>query len=207
MFFFRRESKYVLDSSCIIDGRVIQLFSRRFLEGRIIIPQLALSIVRQSAGNSAERAISILKRNAQVEVSLDRCNGLAEEECVLKCAEKKHAKVCTTSDEVCRKAKHFPKVTVIDIRDVYRALTPIFKPDRVIAVKILKRGLNHNEGIGYIEGVKIVVENGAKYLNQTVTARVTNMLSLETGNLVFCTLPSSKNGKPVFLRSNRRRRG
>ena len=207
MFFIKRENRYVLDSSSIIDGRVIQLFSRKFLDGRVIIPQLALSIVRQSAGDRGERAISILKRNAQIEFLLNKWQDLAEEECVLRCAQKKHAKVVTTSDEVCRQAKNFARVTVIDIRDVYRALTPIFKPDTIISVKMLKRGLSHNEGVGYIEGVKIVVENGAKYLNQTVIARVTNMLSLETGNLVFCTLENRKNGKPVFMKNSRRHRG
>ena len=207
MFFFRRENRYVLDSSSIIDGRVIQLFSRKFLEGRVIIPQLALSIVRQSAGDRGERAISILKRNAQIEFLLDKCQGLAEEECVLRCAQMKRAKVITTSDEVCRQARNFSKVTVIDIRDVYRALAPIFKPDTLISVKIMKRGLSHNEGVGYIEGVKIVVENGAKYLNQIVIARVTNMLSLETGNLVFCTLENTKNGRPVFMKNEKRHRG
>jgi uncharacterized protein YacL len=205
--FFRHEHRYVLDSSSIIDGRVIQLFSRKFLEGKVIIPQLALSIVQQSAGDRGERAISILKRNAQIEYSLNKCQGLAEEECVLRCAQKKHAKVITTSDEVCRQAKNFAKVTVIDIRDMYRALTPIFKPNTIISVKILKRGLSHTEGVGYIEGIKIVVENGAKYLNQTVLARVTNMLSLETGNLVFCTVENSKNGRPVYMKSTRGQRG
>lgn len=207
MFFVKRENRYVLDSSSIIDGRVIQLFSRKFLDGRVFIPELALSIVRQSAGDRGERAISILRRNAHIEFLLNKCQNLAEEECVLRCAHKKHAKVVTTSDELCRQARNFAKVTVIDIRDVYRALTPIFKPDTIISVKILKRGLSHNEGVGYIEGVKIVVENGAKHLNQTVIARVTNMLSLETGNLVFCTLENSKSGRPVFMKNSRRHRG
>jgi len=187
MFLFKRENRYVLDSSSIIDGRVIQLFSRKFLEGKVIIPQLALS------------------RNARVEFLVNKWNSLGEEECVLRCAQQKHAKVITTSDEVCRQSKNFAKVTVIDIRDVYRALTPIFKPDMIVSVKILKRGLSHNEGVGYIEGVKIVVENGAKYMNQTVIARVTNMLSLETGNLVFCTLENSKNGRLVFMKNKRPR--
>lgn len=205
MFLFKRENRYVLDSSSIIDGRVIQLFSRKFLEGKVIIPQLALSIVRQSPGDRGDRAISILRRNAQVEFLVNKWHSLGEEECVLRSAQQKHAKVITTSDEVCRQSKNFAKVTVIDIRDVYRALTPIFKPDMIISVKILKRGLSHNEGVGYIEGVKIVVENGAKYMNQTVIARVTNMLSLETGNLVFCTLENSKNGRLVFMKNKRPR--
>jgi len=188
MVFFKRENRFVLDSSSIIDGRVIHLFEKKFLEGKIIIPLLVKSIVKKFVGTKIDRAINILKRNAPVEFVAEKGDGLVEEICVLKIAKRKKAKVLTTSDEVRRQAKLFPQVRIIDIRDIYRALTPIFTPNKLISVRIIKRGLNPNEGVGYIEGVKIVVENGAKFLNQTVDARVTTMLSFDTGNLVFCTL-------------------
>ncbi len=199
MIFFRHKNRFVLDSSSIIDGRVIHLFDKKFFEGKIIIPKLVKSIVKKSIGNKGERAINILKRSAIVEFVTEKGDGLVEEVCVLKCAQRKHAKVFTTSDEVCRQGKLFPKVIIIDIRDLYRILTPIFTPNKFISVKILKRGLNHSEGVGYIEGVKIVVENGARFINQTITARVTTMLSFETGNLVFCTLEDKKDERALRL--------
>lgn len=199
MLFFKRENKFVLDSSSIIDGRVIHLFDKKFFEGRIIIPKLVRYIVKKSIGNKGDRAINILRRNTTVEFATEKGDGLVEEICVLRCAQKKHAKVFTVSDEVCRHAKYFPKLIIIDVRDLYRVLTPIFTPDKLISVKILKRGMNHHEGIGYIEGVKIVVENGARFINQTVTARVSTMLSFETGNLVFCTLKNKNDENTMQL--------
>ncbi len=195
MLFFRRENRFVLDSSSIIDGRVIHLFERKVFEGKVIIPTLVRTIVRRSTGNKGERAIKILKRYVAVEFIREKGNGLVEEVCVLKVARRRGAKVFTISDEVCRQAKLYPQVNVIDIRDLYRMLTPIFTPSKVISVKILKRGLSHSEGVGYIEGVKVVVEDGAKFINQTITARVTTMLSFETGNLVFCTLEDKRDEK------------
>lgn len=197
MIFFRRENRFVLDSSSIIDGRVIHLFERKFFEGRVVIPYMVKTIVRRSLGNKGERAINILKRNASVEFVHERENGLVEEVCVLKIARKRHAKVFTVSDEVCRHSKFFPQVNIIDIRDLHRVLTPIFSPEKSVTVKILKRGLNPNEGVGYIEGMKVIVENGAKHLNKTITARVTTMLSLETGSLVFCSLDEQSNTNNV----------
>ena len=49
------------------------------------------------------------------------------------------------------------------------------------------------------------IENGAKYVNQTVSARVTTMLAFETGNLVFCVLAGEegKKSKPVRRSKNR----
>ena len=199
MLFFRHENRFVLDSSSIIDGRVIHLFDKKFFEGRIIIPKLVRSIVKKSIGIKGERAINILSRSATVEFVTEKGDGLVEEICVLRCAHKKRAKVFTASDEVCRQSKFFPQLVIIDVRDLYRILTPIFTPNKLVSVKILKRGMNHSEGVGYIEGVKIIVENAARFINQTVTARVSTMLSFETGNLVFCTLEDQTEGNTLLL--------
>ena len=196
MLLFRHEDKFVLDSSSIIDGRVINLFEKKFFEGRILIPSIVRTIVRRTIGAETERVLTNLKKNGHIEFVDKEFSGLSEEISVLKLAAKRKAKVITTSDELCRRSKDFPEIRIIDLREVYRALTPIFSPHKSVSVRILKRGLHQSEGIGYIEGVKIIVEDGAKYVNQTIQVRVTSMLSLETGNLVFAVptdkVPASK---------------
>ena len=188
MSLFKRMERYVLDSSSILDGRVVQLFNKKVFEGKVIVPHLVNAIVRKVGGNNGEKALLSLEKNVPVEFVIEKGNGLIEEICVLKIAIRKRAKVLTTSDELCRQAKLFPQVRIIDIRDLYRALTPIFIPERVISVRILKKGLRANEGVGYIEGVKIIVENAAKFVNHVVNARVVTMISSDKGSLVFCSL-------------------
>ncbi len=188
MLLFKRENRYVLDSSSILDGRILQLLNKKIFVGKIIVPQLVGAIVRKVGGNNGEKTLSSLSKNVPVEFVVDKGNGLIEEVSVLRIADRKKAKVFTTSDELCRQAKSYPRVQVIDIRELYRALTPIFTPERIISVRILKKGLRANEGVGYIEGVKIIVENGAKYVNCVVNARVLTMISSDKGNLVFCCL-------------------
>jgi uncharacterized protein YacL len=197
MLFFKRENKYVLDSSSILDGRIVQLFSKRFFEGRIIVPQLVHDIVQKVSGPNFEKVFNSLASNVPIEYVLDKGNGLIEEICVLSIASKKKAKVFTASDELCRHAKSYPLVRVIDIRDLYRTLTPIFIPGRLISVRVLKKGLRTNEGVGYIEGVKVVVENSAKYVNQVVNARVQTMITSDKGSLVFCSIEEDPSKKIV----------
>jgi uncharacterized protein YacL len=192
MRFFRSVDRFVLDSSSILDGRIIQLLSKKFFEGKIIVPQLVCSIVRKVSGSNGERALSSLQRSVPVEFVIDKSDGLIEEAYVLKIAKKKKAKVFTASDELCRQAKSFPKVRVIDVRELYQTLIPIFTPDRLISVRILKKGLRAHEGVGYIEGVKIIVENAAKQVNQVVNARVLTMITSDKGSLVFCSLEEGK---------------
>jgi uncharacterized protein YacL len=142
-----------------------------------------------------------------IEYVMEKGNGLLEEICVLDIANRKKAKVFTVSDELCRHAKSFPKVRIIDIRDLYRTLIPIFIPDRLISVRILKKGLRANEGIGYIEGVKIVVENAIKHMNQVVNARVQTMITSDKGSLVFCSLEDDLSKKAIHTRHGSHRRG
>lgn len=188
MLFFKHEPRFVLDSSSIIDGRVILLFEKKFFEGRIIIPVLVKTIVKKTLGEEADKALTMLKKNCHVEFVDSGFNGFSEEVYVLKIATRRRAKVITASDELCRQARLFPAAKIIDIRELYRTLTPIFAPNKIISLRIIKRGLNSQEGVGYVEGVKVVVEDGARFLNQTVNARVNAMLSFETGNLVFASL-------------------
>lgn len=198
MLLFKRENRFVLDSSSIIDGRVLNLFEKNFFEGKIIIPILVHSIVKRYTQGKINRVFNVLKQNNPIEFVKNKGNGLIEGNCVLKIAERKKAKVITASDEVCRLGKFHPGVRIIDVRDLHRALIPIFTPDKLISVRIVKRGLHTHEGIGYIEGVKIIVEHGAKFINQTVHARVTTMLITSTGNLVFSILENKKGATPII---------
>ncbi len=207
MVLFKRENRYVLDSSSILDGRIVQLFSKKFFEGRIIIPQLVRDIVMRASGPNFDTIFRSLGSRIPIEYVLDKGNGLLEEICVLDVANRKKAKVFTVSDELCRHAKSFPKVKIIDIRDLYRTLIPIFIPDRLISVRILKKGLRANEGVGYIEGVKIVVENAVKHMNQVVNARVQTMITSDKGSLVFCSLEDEPSKETIHRRHGSHRRG
>lgn len=122
-------------------------------------------------------------------------DGVAEEICVLKTASRRKAKVITISDEYNRHLKSFPDVRIINIKELHSFLIPIFTPNRIISVCIKKHGMNANEGVGYIEGVKIVVDNGAKFINQRIWARVISMFQSESGNLVFAEAVEDLKGR------------
>ncbi|MCX7996076.1 MAG: hypothetical protein N3A65_09985 [candidate division WOR-3 bacterium] len=187
MLFFKKEDRFVLDSSSIIDGRVVSLFEKKFLEGKVIIPYLVKTIVRRKIGAEADKIISNIKKFSNIEFVDRNVDGMVEEICVLKTAKRRKAKVIIASDTYGFYMKSFPDLRIINIKELYRILTPIFYPGRIISVRIIKKGLNANEGIGYIEGVKVVVENGAKFLNRNIDVKVVSMIQSETGNLVFGT--------------------
>ncbi len=193
MLFFKKEERFVLDSSCIIDGRVVSLFEKKFFEGKVIIPYLVKIVARKKIGADADKMIGNLKKFSTVEFVDKNVDGVVEEVCVLKTASRRRAKVITASEAYDYYINSFPDIRIINIKELYRMLTPIFVPGRLITVRIIKKGLNPGEGIGYVEGIKVVVDNGAKYMNRSVDVRIVSMIQSDTGNLVFGTIDESSN--------------
>jgi len=64
-------------------------------------------------------------------------------------------------------------------------------PGSLINVKIVKKGKDADEGIGYLEGgVKVIVDGGAKYIGQEIEVSVLGSLNTSIGKVVF--------GKPKY---------
>ena len=126
MLLFKKEERFVLDSSCIIDGRIVILFEKKFFEGKVIIPYLVRIIVRRKIGTEAEKIINNLKKFANIEFVDKNVDGVVEEECVLKTAERRKAKVITASDSYEFYIKSFPQLRIIYIKELYRILKTKF---------------------------------------------------------------------------------
>jgi uncharacterized protein YacL len=53
-------------------------------------------------------------------------------------------------------------------------------------MKIIQEGKEQNQGVSYLEdGTMVVIENGQRYLNQTIKVTVTKVLQTAAGRMVF----------------------
>ncbi len=192
------ENYKILDSSVIIDGRILDLVRTGFLEGTFIIPIFILNQLKNIAENP-----DILKRN-RGRRGLDVINSLKNEENVktivcetdfpdindidtkiLKLAEQFRAKVIT-NDYNLNKLATVMKVTVLNINELANAMKPIALPGEKMTINIVKPGKEYGQGIGYLDdGTMIVVENGADYIGRTMEVTVTTTLQTNAGRMIF----------------------
>jgi uncharacterized protein YacL len=77
-------------------------------------------------------------------------------------------------------------VDVINLNDVANALKPIVLPGEGLTVKLIKRGEEPGQGVGYLDdGTMVVTEQGAHHLGETVRLTVTSVLQTSAGRMIF----------------------
>ncbi len=188
----------ILDTSAIIDGRIIDILSTGFIEGKIIIPNFVLEELRHIADSSdalirnrGRRGLDILnemQKKPFIPVEVTECPPDKEVEVdsrLLKLASKMDAYV-VTNDFNLNKVAEFKGVKVLNVNDLANAVKPVLLPGEVIEVDIIKQGKEHSQGISYMnDGTMVVVEGGNKYIGQTIMVVVTSALQTSAGRMIF----------------------
>lgn len=194
---FEGEPK-VLDTSVIIDGRIFDICQTGFVEGTLVIPNFVLEELRHIADSSdslkrnrGRRGLDILNRiqkELDIEVRIwDREVKEAREVDVklLKLAKEIGGKV-VTNDYNLNKVAEFQGVPVLNINELANAVKPVLLPGEELSILVAKIGKEQNQGIGYLDdGTMIVIENGKRYINNTIDVIVTSVLQTAAGRMIF----------------------
>jgi uncharacterized protein YacL len=175
-----RSRTYILDFATLADGRIAALAKSGLLAGKVIVPDIA----RYQEANAplierAKTTLEQLAKDRSLKVQVAR-SALEPEELV-KVARRNKARIVTVNREL--KHDDVP-VTVLD--ELYEMLKPVYLPGTELLIKIVKRGKEPGEGIGYLEGgIKVVVENGAGLVGKEGDVVIQGALETAVGRVVF----------------------
>jgi uncharacterized protein YacL len=195
---FKPSKTKVLDTSCIIDGRIEGLMETGFLEGQILVPQFVLQELQQVADASNDqkrtrgrRGLDILNRireaypNRVLINSADYDDIATVDAKLVKLAQELNATLLT-NDYNLNKVASFQEVQVLNINDLSQAIRPSYLPGDDIDLKIVKEGKEPAQGVGYLnDGTMVVVEEGREYLGEEVAVVVTGSLQTSAGRMIF----------------------
>ncbi|NEO26893.1 MAG: PIN/TRAM domain-containing protein, partial [Kamptonema sp. SIO4C4] len=188
----------VLDTSCIIDGRIEELLGTGFVEGQMIIPQFVLQELQLLADASNDqkrvrgrRGLDILNRmqesypNRIIVNSEDYEDIHTVDAKLIRFAQEINA-LLLTNDYNLSKVASLQKVPVLNVNDLAQAIRPIYLPGDSLELKILKQGKEPEQGVGYLEdGTMVVVEEGQEYMGDEVQVIVTSALQTSAGRMIF----------------------
>ncbi len=194
----RSEELFVIDTSAIIDGRILDLCKTRFLEGRLLVPRFVLHELQAIADstdpmkrNRGRRGLDVLQElrsQSNVEVRIheeDMPLVSGTDSKLVKLAQVLSAKV-VTNDYNLNKVAELQGVTVLNVNDLAKALRPVVLPGEVLEVKPIREGKEPNQSVAYLDdGTMVVVEQGRHLIGQTVRAAVTSVLQTSAGRMVF----------------------
>jgi uncharacterized protein YacL len=192
------EGVILLDTSVIIDGRIVDIFKTKFLMGRVIIPRFVLKELQQIADSTdpikrqrGRRGLEILQTIQQeegvdIKVHDEEIPEIAEVDAKLvKLAKLLEAKILTVDFNLNRVAT-FQGVQVLNINELANALKPVVFPGERMQIKLLKEGKEHNQAVGYLDdGTMVVVEDARRLIGQEVRVAVTSVLQTQAGRMIF----------------------
>ncbi len=188
----------ILDTSVIIDGRILDICQTEFLEGELIIPRFVLSELQHIADSSdslkrnrGRRGLDILNKITKIRKNKIKIIGKDYNETkevdakIIRLAKEIKAKV-VTNDYNLNKVAQLEGIPVLNINDLSNALKAVILPGEEMNTQIIKEGKEPEQGIAYLEdGTMIVVEDGHKYIGKKVNILVTSILQTPAGRMIF----------------------
>jgi uncharacterized protein YacL len=191
----------VLDTSAIIDGRVMEILRTGMLEGPVEVPQFVLhelqcvadsrDPVRRERGRRGFEHLERLKSTPGLEISfpvveLDR---YVEVDAKLVAFCQESGAVLLTVDYNLNKLAGLQEVRSININEVANALRPSVLSGDQLRLEVIKRGKDTGQGVGYLpDGTMVIVEGGAELVGSVAIVNVNKILQTSAGRMVFTTV-------------------
>ncbi len=206
--FSRRSDKadnlLLLDTSAIIDGRIVDLIKTHFLEGIIVTPAFVMKELQRLADSAEEtkrgrgrRGLDMLTRiqaNQQLEVKLHEGDFPEEPDVdakLLRLARNLNAKVIT-NDSNLGKIAALQNITCLNLHELARYLKPVLLAGDPLTLKIVREGKDKDQGVAYLpDGTMVVVNHGQAHVGHQVEAIVQSVIQTGAGVIVFANLRSN----------------
>jgi uncharacterized protein YacL len=199
---FRREEKgarpIVVDTSVIIDGRLGDILHTGILDGPLVIPQLVLGELHQIAdsddklrrerGRLGLEALNKIRADPSADIRIQELaadHNRPVDEQLVRIAKMVNGRLMTNDFNLNRLAG-VEGVDVINLNELANALKPIALPDEQITVKLIKRGEQPGQAVGYLhDGTMVIVEDAVHMIGQETSVVVRNTITRDTGRMIF----------------------
>lgn len=214
----------LLDTSAIIDGRILDIVETKFILATLVIPKFVLNELQALADsndaikrNRAKRGLDIvakLQKSENISTRIydkDYANISGTDAKLIELAKDLKCKIITTDFNL-NKMAAIQGITVLNINDLANSLTPIFLPGENFMIFLVKEGSQQHQAVGYLDdGTMVVAENGRKYIGKRVELNVTSIIQSSSGKMIFGKVTEDDEQPSIILpkknNTGRRRNG
>ena len=192
------EKSVLLDTSVIIDGRVADISRTGFIDGTMMIPRFVLQELQHIADsadslrrNRGRRGLEMLNKLQKESIVPIRITDLDVEEVhevddkLVRLAKNLHCPIVTNDYNLNRVAE-LQGIRVLNINELANAVRAVVLPGEGMRVRVVQEGKELGQGVGYLDdGTMVVIDNGKKYIGNTIDVTVTRMLQTNQGRMIF----------------------
>jgi len=193
----------LIDTSVIVDGRVLEIVESGFLEGPLVLPRFVLRELQLIADSidpmkrtRGRRGLEVLAKLQELTtmhiVEQDYVDISGVDAKLVRMAIERKAKLVTNDYNLNRVAQ-VEGVTVLNINELAGAVKPVVLPGEELHVTIVRDGKEAHQGVGYLDdGTMIVVENGRRLIGEDTDVQVTSVLQTVAGRMIFAKVKRSQ---------------
>ena len=189
----------LVDTSIIIDGRIEQLASSRFVDAPLIVPQFVIDELhalsdshdklKRDRGKRGLNILASLRSAKDVDVRVEPTepsdNGV--DRLLLALASSSGYRILTTDSNL-EKIGLIEGVTVLNLNTLAHAVRTQAVPGAEFELDIVKKGETDSQGIGYLpDGTMVVVDDAASHVGTTMRITVNNSLQTTAGRMIFAS--------------------
>jgi len=191
---------HVLDTSALIDGRILDLVATGFVSGMILLHEGVLQELQAIADSSdpgrrtrGRRGLDILvelQKSPTVQFKLVEEAGVIDVDAALiRLARESGASLITVDHNMAKVAEAL-RVKVAQVNALASKFRIPYAAGDELQVRLVKEGREHDQGVGYLDdGTMVVIEHAAARIGSQVEARVRNVIQTATGRMIFASLP------------------
>lgn len=191
----------LVDTSVLIDGRIVPIVNSGFFAGTLIVPHFVLEEVQHIADSSdtlrrakGRRGLEVVnklkgqKANERVKTKVinEDEEGVPEVDHKLVALAKRWKIKLLTLDFNLAQLARATGVKILNINDLAQAVKIAVMPGEEVELKITHEGKERSQGVGYLEdGTMVVVEDTRDRVGQTVGVIITKVHQTPAGQLFF----------------------
>jgi uncharacterized protein YacL len=202
-----RLSAVLLDTSVIIDGRILDIAKTGFVDMPLMVLSSVLrelQLVADSADATRRRrgrrgldVLTEMQKDSSINLQVvdDDASPSTEIDAHLVRTAKRRDWGIMTNDFNLNRIARLEGVSVLNLNELAQAMRPVAIPGEEIVVMIAREGKEPGQGVGSLDdGTMVVVQNGRRLMNQTITAVVTSVIQTSAGRMIFAE-PAGQDGR------------
>jgi uncharacterized protein YacL len=202
-----------VDTSVLIDGRIIPVAASGFIGDIIAIPRSVIGELQFLADNADPEKRSRARHGLDIVQELQKLEGIdvqifqdgskAEEgvdERLLNLAKKHGGAICTI-DYNLNKVAVVEGITVCNLNELAKNLRMAYLPGEKIMLEMVQKGQDSHQAVGYLtDGTMVVVEHASGQIGQTLEVEFIRSLQTAAGKMMFARKTSDHSQKQPLQR-------
>ncbi len=192
------ERELLIDTSVLIDGRIVDIARTGFMGGTLVVPRFVISELHRVADSSdtqrrnrGRRGLEKLKELQTTpaipfKITEDDVEDVQEvDDKLIALALRVNAPILTI-DYPMNRIAGAQGITVLNINQLANAVRSAFIPGESFPIHVIQEGKEAGQGVGYLEdGTMVIIENGKNYMDRTIYVTVTKLINKDTGRIIF----------------------